>query len=388
MAAKLKNLKVVKVDFVDEGANPDANIVLLKRKDGEGGEPDANGEGVKKGGATSFAEELGLRRTGKIMDDMWNLCYALNDSLCSILCDDELDAAQKQEAMLSSVEEFTATTKEAVASWASGKPVGLVAKSDNGEMEKRLANRVAEEMAKSLERAYANMPMFKKNEETEPQATEGEETDMKINKSKMTAEERAMLEDFEKRYGVEDAGAAVEPAAQEPQGSGGTEPDGAGVAKSAVAAQEPKQTPAGDGEDIYKSLNPAVRKELEELKKFRQDAEDKELREVAEGYAILGRSADELFPILKGLKAKDQTAYEQMIATLDSAKTAVEKSGAFGEVGRTGNGTVARGGAVKEVEAKAAELMKSKAGLTRAQAIDRVLMEDPELAERYETEEE
>ena len=33
MAFKLKNLKVKKVDFVDEGANPDAHIRLFKRKD-------------------------------------------------------------------------------------------------------------------------------------------------------------------------------------------------------------------------------------------------------------------------------------------------------------------------------------------------------------------
>mgnify|MGYP000612290297 CR=1 FL=1 len=35
MATKLKNLKVKKVDFVDEGANPDAHIELFKRKDGK-----------------------------------------------------------------------------------------------------------------------------------------------------------------------------------------------------------------------------------------------------------------------------------------------------------------------------------------------------------------
>ena len=49
-----------------------------------------------------------------------------------------------------------------------------------------------------------------------------------------------------------------------------------------------------------------------------------------------------------------------------------------------------RGGAVREVETKAVELMKSKtgSGLNMAQAIDRVLLADPDLAQRYETEEE
>ena len=35
MATKLKNLKIKKVDFVDDGANPKAHIRLFKSKDGE-----------------------------------------------------------------------------------------------------------------------------------------------------------------------------------------------------------------------------------------------------------------------------------------------------------------------------------------------------------------
>ena len=34
MATKLKNLKITKVDFVDDGANPEAHIRLFKSKDG------------------------------------------------------------------------------------------------------------------------------------------------------------------------------------------------------------------------------------------------------------------------------------------------------------------------------------------------------------------
>lgn len=32
MATKLRNLKIKKVDFVDEGANPDADIKMRKKK--------------------------------------------------------------------------------------------------------------------------------------------------------------------------------------------------------------------------------------------------------------------------------------------------------------------------------------------------------------------
>ena len=47
MATKLKNLKVKKVDFVDEGANPDAHIELFKRKDGK---PEEDPKGPKEDG--------------------------------------------------------------------------------------------------------------------------------------------------------------------------------------------------------------------------------------------------------------------------------------------------------------------------------------------------
>ena len=35
MATRLRNLKIKKVDFVDEGANPDAHIKMIKRKNGD-----------------------------------------------------------------------------------------------------------------------------------------------------------------------------------------------------------------------------------------------------------------------------------------------------------------------------------------------------------------
>ena len=44
MATKLKNLKIKKVDFVDEGANPDAHIRMVKRKDGEEQTAEENSE--------------------------------------------------------------------------------------------------------------------------------------------------------------------------------------------------------------------------------------------------------------------------------------------------------------------------------------------------------
>lgn len=70
---------------------------------------------------------------------------------------------------------------------------------------------------------------------------------------------------------------------------------------------------------------------------------------------------------------------------LDQTAAAVEKSGVFSELGRTGHGS-AEGGAWAEAEAKAAELLKSRTGLSKAQALDEVLTVNPELAARCEKE--
>lgn len=386
MPHKLENLKITKVDFVTEGANPDADIGLTKsRSDVQKGEGEAQTFGE------TLQEREHRREMDRVADDMWNVCYALNDSFCSILFDESMDAEQRREAMLKSLDEFTATIKEAVSDWSGGQPVGYVVKA-NDAMEAR-ADIVADTLAKGLARIFERMP---KPPGEEPDVTvepKGESDNMdiaRIDKSKLTPEELASLEAIERKAGIPDEPPAggdtpVSPATgQEPQ------PTAKSASAAPVAQTEPlSPAPAAPGteEDIYKGMSPAVRQEFEALRKFRQETEDRELMEVAKGYGILGENPDELFSVLKNLKAKDQTAYDRMIATLNGAKTAVEKSGAFGEIGKTGNGATG-GGAVKETESKALELMKSRKDLTMAQAIDEVLQADPELAKRYETEDE
>lgn len=122
MATKLKNLKIKKVDFVDEGANPDAHIRMIKRRNGEGqseGENSKKGTGnimkklfgfigkaagmnqdeidsameeIQKGDSVSFNEKFNEAKNRKIADEIWDICYALQSSLCSILNDEELDS--------------------------------------------------------------------------------------------------------------------------------------------------------------------------------------------------------------------------------------------------------------------------------------------------------
>lgn len=64
-----------------------------------------------------------------------------------------------------------------------------------------------------------------------------------------------------------------------------------------------RRSQADDPDNIYKGLHPAVKAELEGLKKFREESENKELAEVAKKYTIIGKKEEELVPLLKSLKA-------------------------------------------------------------------------------------
>ena len=105
MATKLKGLEVGKVDFVDEGANQRADIKLLKGKNKaeETSDPEIglfkrflnwiSGEVQKS--ATTFDEQINAVSMDAIRDEIWSVCYALQNSLNSILCDPELDSSGK-----------------------------------------------------------------------------------------------------------------------------------------------------------------------------------------------------------------------------------------------------------------------------------------------------
>ena len=163
MATKLKNLKVSKVDFVDEGANPGAHIRLFKRKD-SGGQPEGEGTGkeqgnvlkkllgfigkaagmgqdeidtavgeIQKSGSYSFNERLDEAKNRKIADEIWDLCYALQSSLCSILNDSELDSAGAKAAMQESLGEFMEVAGVAVTRWSAGDTSGIAKKENGGQ---------------------------------------------------------------------------------------------------------------------------------------------------------------------------------------------------------------------------------------------------------------
>lgn len=412
MATKLKNLKITKVDFVDDGANPEAHIRLFKSKDGV--EPPHN-EGAEKKpniwkrlitaitkaagsesdtselesviddiqkSSESFGERIAEVKNRKIADEIWDICYALQSSLCSILNDEDMDGTSAATAMQESLDEFYEFSKEAISQWSSGKATNIVKKEEvtasDLEMMKSARSRLddtIEKAEKAQEEPGAEDPKKKDQNKKQNDAKGAEE--MKIDKSKLTPAELAFLQSIEKRYGEEEGAGAegVTPPAQNADPTPAT-----GVGKANTPAQG-----TNGGEDIYKGMHPAVRAELENLKKFREATEERELEDVAKKYEIIGKKKEELVPVLKSLKAAGGTAYTDMIAVLDGAVAAVEKSGAFSEIGKSGGAGTTDGAAWTKAETQAAEIMKSK-NVTKAQALDEVFRNDPELAAECEKE--
>ena len=412
MAAKLKDLVVTSVDLVDQGANPDAHIRLFKHRghdqdaeQAEGvirkfiawlkkGYADASGTGtsvekdvgnVEKEAAT-FSDNVNREQLREITSEMFDCCYALSDSFCSIICDNTLDTDAKSSMIRQSLGEFSETIQAAAGQWAAGQKMSKPQNAGTGIQKSAVQQRMFEKLWEEYQKG---------GEALEPQCTgisntiEQEVTDtMKIDKGRMTQEELATLAELEKKYGVAD---------NDDPGSGTGGPGGAGadsavqdggVAKGAET-QMPPIVPATD------SLHPEVRKALADFQELtkRQNAEVEELKKslelerltvIAKKYEVLGKKADDLAAKLYELKKAGGTVYDDYVSLLDENVTTLEKSGLFGEIGRNTQGSA---GIEQAIGIKAAEVEKAAAGgMAAPDAIIKAWEENPELAAQYEAE--
>lgn len=413
MATKLKNLSVTSVDLVDQGANPDAHIQLFKRsteqlkeepsdsekglfkkflrwftkgyedaqKDADPDDPDGN---VQKD-AKMFAETLNREKMRQITSEIFDFCYALSDSLSSIICDKDLTADSKQTMMRQSLKEFGETVDNSVTAWAQG---------NRAQRQEDEANKAAG-IQKSIAQQNVLAALLEKRGLTDTNDTsvvktnsEKEEYDtMKIDKSRMTPEELAVLEGLEKKYGTvsESEGNVPDPGdVNKGAESGDPAPDG--VNKSIVP------TAPTTGAEM---LHPIVQKSLTEMRKDyeQQTAEIKALRKsleierltaVAKKYEPLGKNSAELAAKMYELKKSGGTVYDDYVALLDENLSLLEKSRIFDEIGSNRQGSA---GTTESLNIKAAELAKSaNGGMTRAEAIVKAFEENPELAAQYEQE--
>ena len=289
MATKLEGLHIKKVDFVDQGANQMANIKIKKSKDGEEisnpevglfkrfvnwltGELSKSDSEITKS-ATTFNEQINAVSMDAIRDEIWSTCYALQNSLNSILCDAEMDSSAKQAAMETSTEQFAEAMKGYIPNWASGTATNIRKNLDTPDKTD----------LQMVMKAHKNLTdiIEKSNGDNE----KGELEDMlKINKSKMTAEERTAYDELIKKYAVETEEQTEEPVGKSaPKAEDPDIVDDSEVTKTQKSVTPPPAAPttetsADTGDDIYKGLHPAVRARLEALEKRAAEAEERELR--------------------------------------------------------------------------------------------------------------
>ena len=414
---KLKDLEVTEVSLVDAGANQHAHVALYKRN---GGKPEEQPTGQNpeqapaKSGlhkffsaigkalkldqadidsavadiekADTFNDKMEERKLRRITDEIWDVCFALENSLCSIIRDEEV--TDKAALMNQSIDEFDVAIKGLVTSWGAGKTAQIV-KTAGAVSVDRLGGMIEKATGKQQPPETEDPGQEgEDNGKTKTKKSIGGETDMKFNEANMTATDRMAFEELKKRYGVEDgAEGAGAGAGAAPEGVG--KAAGTGVVETPGAAAEGTQGAAGQqaagtGEDIYKGLNPLVAAELIALRKQADAAQEEKLYNIAKKYEIIGKKPEELVPTLKALQAAGGTAYDDMIGVLDGAVAAVEKSGLFGEVGKRGAGATGGTDAWSKIEKKAEEIRKSNAALSYAESIDAACVQNPDLVHEYE----
>ena len=352
---------------------------------------------IQKSDSMSFKEKIGEFNNRKISDEMWDICYALQSSLCSILNDEDMDSTSSAAAMQESIDEFYAAAREAVPEWSGGRAAGIVRKTEEvSEADVEIMKAAVERLNDSIEKAGWDAGAeggFKSNAADNNGQTEGDKEGMgmKIDKSRLTDAERAFLDSIEKRYGTEEEAAvengfiAAGASAGQPSCFVHAEP---AVTKSVMqpTAEAVSAPQAEEPDSIYKGLHPAVRAELEGLKKFREEAEAREIAEVAKKYAVIGKKEDELVPLFKSLRAAGGTAYNDMIAILDQTVAAVEKSGVFSEIGKSGHGSGTAGAVEAKIEGIAKGYMEKDSSLDYASAVAKAWEDNPELMDEYEAE--
>ena len=407
MSTKLRNLKIKRVAFVDEGANPEAHMKFAKRKPEDA--PDNIDDGkITVEEATNvlkrFAEIIGkafkwnnspvevvkdahtfdeveaTRKADEILcKNFYPMLSALSDSVYSILHDVEKSGDTKKALLDKTLSQFSEAFKSASDSWAGGDvSEDIVVKS----MEAVVATR--DRLTAMIEKSGAEEPtdidpapdgtgeanpeptMNDGDEGNPPDPVQKGETDMKFNVEAMSAEERAQFEDLKKRFGSEDEG-------QSPAPAGDPAP---------APAVDPVEEPTGD--DMYKGMSPALKAELETLRKFREDTEAEKLLTVAKKYTLLGHDPEKLAKSLKTMKDAGGDIYDQFVAGLDSALDTVNKSGMFDEIGKRGGNSTNGEDAWTKIEVAAQEIQKNKPGMAWHDAINEACVQHPELVNEYE----
>ena len=192
-----------------------------------------------------------------------------------------------------------------------------------------------------------------------------------LDKSLFTAEELAQYEALVAKASVDPEAAQQEMEDEEP----------------AAPNKKTEKAEVEDMDETKKSDAPApeLQAALDELADLKKSFAMKEMTEVAKKYAPLGKKEDELAKTLYDMKKSSPANYEAYIKVLDESLDLVNKSGLFGEIGKSAGGNPTANSAEEKAMAKAKDIMKSDPNMDYTTAIAKA-WEDPELMAEYDAE--
>lgn len=330
MSSKLKQMKLTSVDLCKRGANPDADIRLMKSAERkENALMKLLGQLFMKAAEEidSGTQQVDLEKSVQTVRDC---CTDVSKSLESIIADNTLSDVEKSDKMAESLQDFLTEITDSIDTWFGN-----------------------DDPTNGFGKAAADTA------ELSAQNNEGV-TDLKFNLEKMNSEERKYFEALQKKYAIEDNpanGAAIPPVNKEAPGS---------------PAAQPVQ-PAELHPDVKKALeeNEVLHKSMDELRK---SLEIKELEGFAKKYEILGKKPAELAPNLYALKKAGEQTYQDFVALLDEQLT-MAQDGLFKEFGSN------HSSGANDLNGFVSELMKADPKLTQEDAIVKAYQSNPNLDE-------
>lgn len=287
-------------------------------------------EGVEKA-AETFADK---REQQEIRDDRWRYQDALNMSIDSILQDGTITAERKSEMMAESILQFSNAYMEMCE-----------------KLLKTTANRVTE--------PTATLDAVGKSQENSPEIEEkGGNEEMKIDKSRFTAEELATYDAL--------------------------------IAKGKVEDDEPEKDVETPEKEVEKSaeMHPEVKKALDEMAELKKSMEMQQMTDIAKKYVSLGKKEDELAQTLYDMKKSSPASYDAYIAVLDQNLDLVNKSGLFTEIGKSGAAggftSVAKSEPESRIDAIAKGYLEKDPNMDYDTAVLKAWENNPDLLDAYD----
>lgn len=323
MPTFLKKMKLNSVDFVRRGANPAADIALMKSAD------------------IPMDDEIEID-VAKAEQDLTMFADILGESFSSIMKDDSLDDEERLFMIEKSIREFNETIGDYLS------PLDTLEKSFDG----YLSEDYLQTAKSSNSKGDLNMTKF-----------------VNVDKSRLDARDQATLdyliakangeEKFEKEDDVP-----------------------AGKVNPAKAKEEMEEA-----DELPPALKKAFDEAMAKVDTLQKSAEMKELEEVAKKYECLGKKASEEALVLYDMRKAGDEVYKKYVAALDAQVDIVEKSGLFAEIGKSGNfnyAPVAKSEPETQIETIAKTYQQADPTLTHEMAVTKAWENNPHLFVAYE----